>query len=297
MIERNRDHLARQLSDYLDGRLTGRDLELFELRVAREPSLAEEVQRQAAIEDALRRRLEPPPVEGVLERIERAREERRVGPDAAAAAIAPVAAKAAKAAAAGGADHGLTKWMRRVRPLYAGVAAITLVGLGALGWMVNDIIQNPWGASTPPAWSPYGGGYAPYPGDACGVPGQTADEVYRATVAAGFKPAWVCGSDAEMMRTFEKRLGQRLVMRETGDVKMVGLSYGIEVPGESVVLLARAQSRGVLVFIDRQGAASLHVNPASGLHLFERRIGSLVLREVSPLDHPTVVNQMQLPVD
>jgi hypothetical protein len=70
---------------------------------------------------------------------------------------------------------------------------------------------------------------------------------------------------------------------------MVGLSYGAASPGQTTVLLARAAGREVLVFIDRQAGPEYKMKPGSNLNLYERRLGSLVLREVSPLDSPRVL--------
>jgi hypothetical protein len=50
------------------------------------------------------------------------------------------------------------------------------------------------------------------------------------------------------------------------------------------------------VFVDRANADPHPPEPAAktGLHLFHKQLGSLVLYEISPLDRPTVMDYLEL---
>jgi hypothetical protein len=56
------------------------------------------------------------------------------------------------------------------------------------------------------------------------------------------------------------------------------------------VLLARVDGKEVIVVVDRKAREKSPLPPArSGLRSFREEYGNLVLYEVTPLDHPTIL--------
>jgi hypothetical protein len=118
--------------------------------------------------------------------------------------------------------------------------------------------------------------------------------IYATTVAEGFKPRWVCKDDAEFIKTFKDHYGQGLVLA-TADMpmgtKMEGLTYVGGMSRYTTTMLARVDDKPVMVFVDR---ADCDYRPpascgSSGLHLFTKQVGSLMLYELTPLDKPRVM--------
>lgn len=166
-------------------------------------------------------------------------------------------------------------------PMKAGrIAAMVAVGV-----CVVLAVQWAMGPSTP---APYGGTYT--------VLGLEAS--YRQVVDEGFKPMWRCETDQEFAETFGYQLGQPLVLGSLpAGVEAIGLSYTPAISFDTIALLALVDGRRVIVFVDHSRAVDNTQPELTGpdLHLFQRRLGDLVLYEVSPLDTPKVLGFLNIP--
>ncbi len=166
---------------------------------------------------------------------------------------------------------------RRLRRLAAAAAiAGGLIG----GWLIVDASGRLGGRR----------GYEP-------PPWRSFETVYRDEIAAGFQPRWVCETDEEFATTFGDRFGQRLLLAPlTDEIQAVGLSYAHTLTPRTIHLLARVQGQPVLVFVDqpgRGGAAAM--TQAGGLSLHRRRLGRLVLYELSPFGEPLLLGRFYDP--
>jgi len=131
-------------------------------------------------------------------------------------------------------------------------------------------------------------------GGAAGISGQ---KVYERLVSSNFEPEEVC-TDADKFEAYVKgRAGQGLRLTSGAtEIRLVGWAYAQAGKGPRVV---------VLMVFDRDKPAIVFINPAnmdqsiaapregSGLKLFERRIGRLVLREVTPHAEPGVAPHLE----
>jgi hypothetical protein len=121
--------------------------------------------------------------------------------------------------------------------------------------------------------------------------------IYHKQVAAGFQPKWVCDDDREFASTFLARQGQGLLLAAMPPgSKMVGLTYCGGLSRYTTTMLARVGDAPIMVFVDRMGAGPPPQPPASqsGLHLFQKELGSLVLYELTPLGEPRVMDYLYL---
>jgi hypothetical protein len=161
-------------------------------------------------------------------------------------------------------------WTRR----FAIAAAIILAGAGA--WL---LWQNVRPAPT--------GGYAS---------GQWRS--LETAYAELTKPAWVCDSDAEFQGVFAGRFNQPLLFSDPpGEPAMAGLAYCHTLTRDTVCMIGSADANSrIVVFIDRLERDN-HPTLAdgSGLHLFRRELGKLVLYEISPKTTPTLLESFYIP--
>ncbi len=121
--------------------------------------------------------------------------------------------------------------------------------------------------------------------------------IYQQTLDDGFEPTWVCKDDHTFASTFFRRQGQGLLLSEMPKgTKMVGLSYRQGLSKDTTSMLARVDRTPVMVFVDRAADDTHPAEPdaASGLHLFRKELGPLVLYEISPLTHPTASEYLYL---
>jgi hypothetical protein len=157
-----------------------------------------------------------------------------------------------------------TRGSRRLLFPLAAAAAVLLAGLGA--WLF---------ASRPAA---IGGSH----------PLQVA---YTAQVDNGFRPEVVCTGTAEFADWMRKYFGQPLYPTQSDGVQLVGWAYAPVISARSGILLARSGETPIVIVVDyavreRKPFPSL---AGGGLHEFREQMGSVVLYEVSPLDHAVVL--------
>lgn len=118
--------------------------------------------------------------------------------------------------------------------------------------------------------------------------------IYRMETQKGFKPQWVCDSERELATTYWLQLDQPLAIPIPPEKKGWGLSYYNTLSPKTVALLAKVNDTPVMVFADRKEAEVL---PAvdSNLHAHKRKVGDIVLYEVSPLPKPYLLDQFYEP--
>lgn len=119
--------------------------------------------------------------------------------------------------------------------------------------------------------------------------------IYETRVAEGFRPTWVCEDDRQFASTFLTRQGQGLLLSAMPEGrKMVGLTYCGGLSRYTTTMLARVEGTPVMVFVDRASADNHPAQPPgeTGLHLFRKELGPLVLYELTPLDRPRVMDYL-----
>jgi hypothetical protein len=252
---------AELLEAYLDHALAAEARDRFEQAVAIDPCLRREVELQEAIDAGLRRAFGVPS-EAAL----RALLPARLAADEAETEAPPAPGRAA------------TGWM--VLRRFAVAAALAGGVFGS--WLIWESMRP-----TPTLSEPYAA-----PG-----PRQDVQTIYREAVAAGLTPDWVCETESEFTETFRARFGQGLRLGPLPpEVVTVGLSYRNALTPQTVILLARRDTRPVLVFIDR--ARPIHtpsLPEGSDLRLHHRQVGTLTLYELSPLEESTLLPAFSVP--
>ena len=162
-------------------------------------------------------------------------------------------------------------WRRRALLTAAAAAAAAIWGV--LGWQLY----------TPPHRRPVYDPRVPLP------------TIYENSVAAGFKPTWVCEDDHVFASTFFERQGQGLLLSQLPEgSRMEGLAYFGGLSGTTTTMLARVDGTPVMVFVDRLEADARQAKPArsSGLHLFRKELPGLVMYELTPFNKPRVMDYL-----
>lgn len=127
------------------------------------------------------------------------------------------------------------------------------------------------------------------------------DALYARVVDAGFTPEWVCTNDAEFAESVSYRLGQPLLVAAgVPGLEVLGWAYphtykATPLSERAMILLSTVDGQRVVVFMDRAGADKPLTVKSSRLHLFKRRVGDLVLYEVTPMERPVVIEAMYKP--
>ncbi len=244
-----------QLDAYVDGLLTDDQRAEFERRLAADSGLRDALALQQSIDAAVRRRFTP---------------------SASDALVAHVRQAAAVNGRPGVAVRMQKPPRRRHWLAVAALLALTCVS----GWQIISYLRPQ------PVFDPYAGQHY-----------RTFETVYRDELADGFAPDWVCESDEIFAQTFQKQLGQPLLLAQLppGDA-MVGLAYCNSLSRRTIHMLARAGHASVLVFVDKiDFDARPTVAAESGLNLFRRELGTLVLYELTPLPAPRFLDAFYIP--
>jgi hypothetical protein len=272
------------LDAFVDEQLHGEERTAFEARIDREAALGDAYHRQRAIDASLRRLFPQPTIDGHADRVlERAMAQ--LPPETMSAEHNGHATldRAAAAATIALRDRAETSTKRRREPLLRGwmkVAAIItlLIGVPAALWLWRDTFIS--------APDPYAHAKA-----------VALDDLYREQVAAGFKPEWVCNDQQEFASYFAGRFGQPLMIHDaTAGAAMLGLSYTGGVTQASMGMLGTADGKDVLIVVDRaDNDGQMKMSHPDGLKLFRRKIGSLMLYEVTPLDQPRLLEMFYQP--
>lgn len=124
------------------------------------------------------------------------------------------------------------------------------------------------------------------------------ERMYTVALARGFTPEEVCTTEEAFAAWVQDKYGQTLYPPPARDgLELLGWSYGRGVSTYSGFLLARVDGREVLVMVDRaaQEESRLPRPQDSSLRQFRRRIGDLVIYELTPLPSPGIVEGLRLP--
>ena len=130
----------------------------------------------------------------------------------------------------------------------------------------------------------------------------TLAAVYNATVDAGFNPEEVCTTRDKFADWLGTKFGVSLAPREErADVTLVGWSYTTAISPYTGVLLAKSGDAPIIVALDLKVRESGRGPPDFGdlvardkkLHVHKVVINGLALYEVSPLDRPRIVDQLE----
>lgn len=134
------------------------------------------------------------------------------------------------------------------------------------------------------------------------TPHLPAADLYARLEAEGFRPQWKCDTDERFAGAVETRLGTPLVVPlATSGVEILGWVYadgyeGSPLSAQAMILLTRVQGRDVIVLMDKAADDRTVKAPAkSGLKVFRREVGPLVLYEVTPLPEPHVIAAAKVP--
>lgn len=239
------------LDAYLDGQLDATGRERFEQRLQLDPALQAELELQRSIDEALRCGFQPPSPQPILQALSR------------------------RASGAGMLRFPATqRWFRR--PWGVAVAASIVVALVGVNWYVWTTLPHGLGPS--PRRPP--------------IQLVSLEDGYQREIKKGFRPLWLCETDHQFASSIFRSLGQGLLISiPPAGIKPMGLSYCPSLSKDTMILLAEVESRPVVVFIDRLSADGRPTLPGdSGLRLFRREIGTLVLYEVTPLSEPRVLD-------
>ncbi len=130
----------------------------------------------------------------------------------------------------------------------------------------------------------------------------TLAALYNATVDAGFKPEEVCTTRDKFADWLGTKFGVSLAPREErSDITLVGWSYSTAISPYTGVLLAKSGEQPIIVALDIKVRESGKGPPAFGellaggkpLHVHKVVINGLALYEVSPLDTPRIIDNLE----
>lgn len=116
--------------------------------------------------------------------------------------------------------------------------------------------------------------------------------LYKTTVASGFVPEVVCTTDDEFANWCRAYLRQPLYVTSRPDgIQYVGWNKGRVISPISGVLLVRVDRDPVVVVLERSDRQTVVPGKVAdtSLHRFERRIGDVILYEVTPRDHASIL--------
>ncbi|MCH8825235.1 MAG: hypothetical protein IH984_17200 [Planctomycetes bacterium] len=121
---------------------------------------------------------------------------------------------------------------------------------------------------------------------------QSIEAVY-AQAQANQVEVWLCEDEAEFADVFKNGYDQPLVLPfdTPQGIEVVGLAYRFTISRYTICLLSTVNDEPVLVLIDRvEAGARPSLSQKSALRLFEKRVGKLVLYEVTPWQEPSLLD-------
>jgi hypothetical protein len=116
---------------------------------------------------------------------------------------------------------------------------------------------------------------------------EPAQALYAAKEKDGFSYKWACESDADFIEYTTSMFGQPLVGGSSPTARLVGWDYVPETWSPTVgLLVAKVEGEDVLLLIEPAGCAGgREPHGGGGLNVFSRAIGSVMVYEITPLDH------------
>lgn len=264
-----KDAQEQLIERYLDGTLSPHERREFEQRVQSDSALIEIVERQQAIDASLKRLFQPPEAAG----------EAALPRSVAAAGRAPYSLNGQ----ADRSDPVSCDNPRRTRLRFFSranrwrFAAALLLLLGGASFLL--LRSGPGKVAPPPMVL------------------VSVNRAYSDALAGGFAPEWVCETDQQFAMMLYHRLFQAMLLDETpSNVQILGWRYVYSLSPETMMLLTRVEDKPVAILIDQvDHAGQAKFDPGEGVNLFQRQVGGLVLLEVTPLDHPAVLEHFYQP--
>jgi hypothetical protein len=129
----------------------------------------------------------------------------------------------------------------------------------------------------------------------------TPETIYARMEARDFAPEVVCTTSEDFYAFMMKRFRQPMVPATVANVQLLGWGYSDAYSGSmlslnAVVLLAKAEGEPVVVVMDRRSEdRGVKLDPASGLNLFRRELGSVVLYEITKRKSADVIESLKIP--
>lgn len=120
-------------------------------------------------------------------------------------------------------------------------------------------------------------------------------QVWANMERANFVPNWRCEDEPTFRAYLNSRLGESFAINESAELKVVGWGYGTDyqfyaISEQTLTLINRVGDQHAVVLIDRaENDRTLKVPESTGLHLYKKRVGGLVLYEISPMPEPHVL--------
>jgi hypothetical protein len=120
-----------------------------------------------------------------------------------------------------------------------------------------------------------------------------SERLYRTLAAANYRPDWVCSTDEQFVEILRYRLGDAFLVNADAAVALIGWKYVREpLSIQALALMAKVDGDHSVVLVDRliNDKPLEEPSPGSGLKLFRREIGGLVLYEITPLSTPRLLD-------
>lgn len=263
-----KDAQEQLIERYLDGTLSAHERREFEQRVQSDSALMEIVERQQAIDASLKRLFQPPKAAG------EAALSRSV---AAGRPVYSLNGQADRSDNVSCDDYHQTRLRFFSRANRLRFAAALLLFLGGASFLL--LRSGPGKVAPPP------------------VVLVSVNRAYSDALAGGFAPEWVCETDQQFAMMLYHRLFQAMLLDETPpNVQILGWRYVYSLSPETMMLLTRVEDKPVAILIDQAcHAGQAKFDSGEGVSLFRRQVGELVLLEVTPLDHPAVLEHFYQP--
>ena len=269
------------ISRYMDGLMSEGEASAFRAKLASDAELRGELALQEAIAGSLKRTLgfAPGAVVGVKEEgggaaggeHADASDSGRNGSAAGSRNVSRIALKGDATVKSGGAARTALKGGATARRwlIGAAAAAAVLVAGGVIAWQA--------GAFAPPG---------------------VAQELYALKAKDGFAYKWACDSEEDFIAHTTAMFNQPLVADASEEARIVGWDYLPESWDPTVgLLVAKVDGADVLVVIEPPGCKGKRVRPEAGrgLTVFTRRLGRVVIYEITPLEHSAVLELFRIP--
>lgn len=169
------------------------------------------------------------------------------------------------------------EWRLPISPRRLALAAVVLVAVVAALWYYQTALS--------------GGG----------VRRLTPGDVYQRLSRGGFHPQFVCTTDEEFNQKVKERFGQGLLIASAPNIELIGWAYsspsvGVVLSEREWILMARVDGRQTIVVMDRaENDRRVRPGDAPGMHMFKRRVGDMVLYELTPEPAPTLIDKAYVP--
>ena len=123
-------------------------------------------------------------------------------------------------------------------------------------------------------------------------------DVYSSSIDRGFKPDWVCETEAEFVSTFQGRQDVSLRLAAMpDDYSALGLAYFEGLSEDATSLLARIDGQPVLVMVTKSSTApnvKIGKSIATGVNIFRTDKHGLVFYEITPFDESRMTSYLEL---